>query len=692
MIKSSFFVHQFFKQDSFYKITLHIAGNSLYDAGMTILCSINHLSLHFGSKIIFNDAQLTINQRDRIGLLGMNGKGKSTLFNILKEEIVPDKTVPAFEFKKSRQDSGLGFSLFHLPQELPKLNLLTPDEKITLGSYFFYFYPELKVAYENALDEFDRLEGWQLLNEYESYLKYFGFHIFNRTDEESTDILEREIDIDQLSGGEQKKILLALGLSARKQLILWDEPTNHLDLETIELFEAELLQTDRAFILISHDRHLLSKLTNKIFHIEQGKIKDFTGSYTDYLTFLNDQEETRKRVLARLKNTLERETAWMRQGVKARGTRSKKRVDNFNELKSKVGEIKNNAKKTLDITLSHSNRQTKILSSGENISFAFDASKPLFKGLNFAINKGDKIGVLGKNGVGKSTLLKMILGDLQPTSGLLKTADGLRVQYCSQKREELLDHLTPYQLLGDGNDFVELPDGQKRHVISYFENFLFHRDDCHRPLHTFSGGEKSRLQLALNLTRQADILIFDEPTNDLDLETIDILEEKLRDYQGAILLISHDRSFLANVTNTIWHIHQNKCEQFRGGYEQVAPYLDALLLEEKIQQEQEQEIESDVKSEIKSEIKIEVEVAPVQIAPMVKAKPTSKYTEDELVSMIEKTEQKLQVIDDKLASFDFGQKNQEDMNKQLKILNDAREFLAKEVAAFYLELENLSSL
>jgi ATP-binding cassette subfamily F protein uup len=530
---------------------------------MSILCNLKNISLNFGLKTIFNKAQLTVNVGDRIGLLGLNGKGKSTLFKILNGEVVPDHVTPPFEFHKARGEDNLRFSLFYVPQELP----LEGNETLSINDYFFVFYPELKVMFEEDLEKFEQNHGWELIQNYESYLKYFN-------------LLDLDKIVSELSGGEQKKILLSLGLSSIANLILWDEPTNHLDIETIRLFEDELSTTSKAFMLITHDRYLLSKLTKRILHIQQGVIESFAGSYTDYLQFLEESEHSKMKLLEKLKNNLEREQAWMRQGVKARRTRSKKRVEDFNDLKDKVTTIKSEAKRTLDLNLSKSNRQTKVLASFTDLSFSYDGSnKSLFDNISGEIQKGNKIGLLGNNGVGKSTLLKLILEELVPTKGKLKTADGLKVQYFSQKRDELEVNSSPYLVLGDGSDFVELPDGSKKHVFSYFESFLFHRDDIHRPLKTFSGGEKSRLQLALNLTRVGDILIFDEPTNDLDLETIQILEEKLSTFQGAVILISHDRTFLSTVTNKVWLLEDGKLQNFEGGYEQVSPYLEALEME-----------------------------------------------------------------------------------------------------------------
>lgn len=634
----------------------------LYNRPMSLLCTLKNIRLSFGPKIIFNNAQISVSVGDRIGLLGLNGKGKSTLFKILTGEIVPDHSTPPFEFNKAKGDGDENkrFSLFYVPQELP----LEHNSNITLKDYFFVFYPELKKVYDTSLHDFEEMHGWDLVQNYESYLKYFGHEDLNKK-------------VGDLSGGEQKKILLSLGLSSRANLILWDEPTNHLDIETIKLFEDELNATTKAFMLITHDRFLLSKLTRKIFHIQHGRIESFSGSYTDYLDFLEKSEHSKMRLLDKLKNNLEREQAWMRQGIKARGTRSKKRVEGFLDLKERVSTIKSEAKKSLDLSLQKSNRQTKVLVSFKDLTFAYPNQPTLFEHISGEIHKGNKIGLLGKNGVGKTTLLKLIRDELSPNSGSMKTADNLQIQYFSQKRDELEIDTTPHELLGDGSDFVTLPDGSKRHVASYFESFLFHRDDIHRPLKTFSGGEKSRLQLALNLTKSGDILIFDEPTNDLDLETIGILEDKLSEFQGAVILISHDRAFLSTVTNKVWLIENKNLQNFEGGYDQVAPYLDLLQVERELAEEAQ---------------KTEIAPAPV-IQPVVETAKLSNKEKKRLETIyeeIESTENKSKIIEEKIAGLDYT-KLADPKNMELKILTDAQKVLDDRLLALYAELEDLES-
>ncbi len=632
----------------------------------SILCTIKNLSLSYGSKLLFNQAELSIFEGDHIGLLGLNGQGKSSLFKVLTGEVGPNITTPPFEFRKKKVDdsSSVGFSVFLVPQEMPEgaKNLKSTKD------IFFYFYPHLKIDYDRMFqgdispelhDESERRFtqnfGYERLSRFDSYLKVFD--------------IEENINFDNLSGGEQKKILLALGLSSFESLVLWDEPTNHLDQETIMLLEDELQVSTNAFILISHDRTLLSKLTQKIFQIRRGKIESFSGSYTDYLEYLKASELSLQRTLAKLKNSLEREQQWMRQGVKARGTRSKKRVSNFHDLKSKVSDLKSTMKRNLELTLESSNRQTKILAELRAVGLSF-GQKILFQNLNGLIQKGDKIGLIGKNGVGKSSLVKLLAKTLLPTSGSLKMTEDLIIQYFSQKRDFYQnDHDTPYDILTHGSDTITLPNGSAIHVVSYFENFLFHRDDLKRPMKTFSGGEKSRLQLAYELTKPGDLLIFDEPTNDLDLETIQILEDKLIDFDGSIILISHDRAFLSNVTNKVWLLKDQTLEVFTGGFEQVSPYLETLMLESQLN-------ESEAEDMKVSSVKIDPP-PPKELLP----KPSHR---NEIRELILKNEKLLAIFEEKIAHFDYSKLN-DPKNGEFKILNDAKNEIEERLMKLYEE-------
>ncbi len=642
---------------------------------MTVLCSLKNLCLTFGDKIIFENASFQADHGDKIGLIGLNGKGKSSLFKILTGELEPDSNTEfVFDKASAKQGPEFEYSVFLVEQAFS-----LPESSYTARDYVFFYYPELKElkdAYDKAvatenLDEQQKLlsrmesaQFWDYQNAYESYLKAFDLEGLDR-------------DVSSLSGGEQKKILLALGLISKANLVLWDEPTNHLDIETVKKLEDELNSAQKTFIIISHDRHLLSKVCNKITHIHDAKIDEFRGSYAQYLEFLGEQEEQRKKSLAKLKNTLKRETEWMRQGVKARGTRSKKRVENFENLSGKVQDLKNAAKKEMELSINNSSRKTKKLAALKNVSFGHE-EKELFSHLNVELYKGEKIGVLGPNGAGKTTLMKLLKGALSPTEGEVFQAEGLKVNFFDQKREELNVESTPFKLLGAGEDFVHFSDGRSLHVSAYFENFLFDRGQLHRPLSSFSGGELNRLQLAINLKNESDIWIFDEPTNDLDIESIEILEEKLASFKGTVLVISHDRTFLENVTNKIWIIKDKGLEKFNSGYSQVQAYLDAVELEESL----------------KEEAPALAASTPAEgPAPEKKRKLSNKEKErlKKLPSEIEGLEKRIEELEKKIAGADYASLDSaasEELNKVAQEKEESEEKLLES----YEELEELESL
>jgi ATP-binding cassette subfamily F protein uup len=650
---------------------------------MAILCNLKNINLSFGTKVLFKETSFAIDESDKIGLLGLNGKGKSTLFKVLQEKIGLDQSDPPFVYDKIKT----GLDIFEVPQELP----LEPNDNVTLREYFFRFYPNLKKVKEaldkledelqtadetqlekliekqkNLLEEYEYGGGWRLSQAYESYLKYFGHE-------------DLDLRVVDLSGGEQKKVLLSLGLSCPHRLVLWDEPTNHLDIKTIELFEGELKNASQTFILVTHDRYLLSKVTNKIFRIDHGKIKTFKGSYSDYLILLGEQEEQRKKLLERIQNSLRRETDWMRQGIKARGTRSKKRVEGFHDLGKKVRELKEGAKKELELVMASTKKRTKKLAEFKNVHFSYDNSKEIFSKLDFTLFKGDKIGLLGPNGVGKTTLVSLIDESLAPTSGEVIIAEGANVVKFSQKREELNFSSTPYEFLGDGEDFVHLPDGRSKHVASYFESFLFDRDELKRPLSSFSGGERNRLQMAKNLKNAADIWIFDEPTNDLDLETLHILEKKLLEFKGTLILISHDRAFLSSVTNKIWLINEEGFQVFQGGYSQVGPYLEALELEQAL----------------KGEEKVEDNTAHEELAKKEEKEVKKSLSNKEkirlknLPGLIAKNESEVERLEREVSSFEFSGHNLEEQ-EAFSSLAKKKEKLEEDLLKMYEEYEALS--
>ena len=633
---------------------------------MTTLLTLQNLSLHYPHKVIFDKVTFTLNQGDKIGVLGLNGHGKSSLFKVIAGLVTPDTTVPPFIYDKSRD-----FTFFYVPQELTNLSEWTIEE------YFFEFHPEMG-ALKKKLNEinkklesdssnFEKLINQQsqiyeeltklgeerIHSQYISYLKFFGVSDLDRK-------------MDSLSGGEQRKVALSLGLSAPQELILWDEPTNHLDLETIQDFEDELQNSRKTFMIISHDRSLLNNVVDRILHIQQGKLRSFTGTYEAYLTFLQEEEKRREKELDKLSNMQRRETAWIRRGVQARRTKSKKRIEDYGSLNKTIQDLKSLAHKSVNLNLQNSGRKTKILLSAEDLTLKF-GDRTLFDNLNFSIAKGDKIALMGRNGAGKSSLLKILLGDLEQTSGTVNRAVGLDSGYFSQKREALNDNETPWKMIGEGIDFVISNTGEKRHVAGYLENFLFSSDEIKRPIHTFSGGEKNRLQLAQFMKHARDIWIFDEPTNDLDLETIGILEEELKNYEGAVIIVGHDRSFIDNVTDKCWVLHDKELHMFEAGFSQAQLFLEAIHMEEELKKKQPQ-----------------VQESPKKEIPENKMTNKEKNRFEELPKDIEKSEKRIEVIKAELATIDYASLDKEKVAR-LETLQKNLEKEEKKLESLYEE-------
>jgi ATP-binding cassette subfamily F protein uup len=597
---------------------------------MTTLCTLQNLTLTHPHKVIFKNANFTLHEGDKIGVLGLNGHGKSSLFKILMNEVAPDTTVPPFSYDRSKD-----FSIFMVPQELPLI------KDVTIGDYVYEFYPELKKVHAKLTDLYSRMTGTdadideqaklleradalgeeQILSRYHNLLTAFGLADHSKL-------------LAPLSGGEQRKVALALGLSSPHKIVLWDEPTNHLDLETIQILEEELANSSGTFVLISHDRSLLHNVVDRIVHIERGQIRSFQGTYAQYLDFLQEDQKAQEKALDRLGNTHRRETAWISRGAKARRTKSKKRIEDYQGLGDKIRELKERARRPVSLDLKTTGRKTKILAEGKGVGFTI-GGRTLFSGADFSVAKGDKIAIIGANGVGKSTLLKLILGEAQATEGELKRAEGLLVGMFSQKRETLNLEQTPWQLIGEGIDFVISNTGEKRHVASYLEKFLFTSDELKRPIRTFSGGEKNRLQLAHFMKNAQDLWVFDEPTNDLDLETIGVLERELASYQGGLLVVGHDRTFIENVADKCWLLHNGKLEVFEGGPAQAALYLEALELEKEL---------AEMPESLKSSIQ----------APKEKINAKEKLRYEAIQGEIEKLEKRVEDIRNLLSRFDYS--------------------------------------
>ncbi|MCK5679312.1 ATP-binding cassette domain-containing protein, partial [bacterium] len=377
--------------------------------------------------------------------------------------------------------------------------------------------------------------------------------------------LDSEELVATLSGGLKRRVLLAKSLVAAPDLLLLDEPTNHLDIEAIIWLEEFLLNSSQTIFFVTHDRKLLKKLATRIVDLEGGRITSWPGDYGNYLRRKAEMLHAEEMQNDRFDKKMAREEVWIRRGIKARRTRNEGRVKALLEMRSERGRRREKTGQ-VQMEISRAGTSGKLVAVCEKAAFAY-SKKLVINNLTTTILKGDKIGIIGPNGAGKTTLLKLLLGELAPASGTIRLGTNLEVLYFDQQREQLDEDRTVFDNLGDGNDTIEI-NGHQRHLISYLKDFLFTPDRARSPVRILSGGERNRLLLARLFAKPANILILDEPTNDLDIETLELLEELLADYQGTLLLVSHDREFINNVvTSTLAFAENGMIQDFAGGYD-----------------------------------------------------------------------------------------------------------------------------
>ncbi|MDP1970452.1 MAG: ATP-binding cassette domain-containing protein, partial [Methylobacter sp.] len=367
-----------------------------------------------------------------------------------------------------------------------------------------------------------------------------------------------------LSGGWKRRVALARALVIEPEVLLLDEPTNHLDFESITWLEDQLLNFQGAVLFVTHDRSFLQKLATRIIDLDRGNLVSWQGSYDDYLTRKAAALEDEANQNAEFDKKLADEEVWIRQGVKARRTRNEGRVRALEKLRNERSQ-RRNTQGTSKMSLERGDASGKKVVEVNDISFGYE-DRPIVKHFSTLIQRGDKIGLIGPNGAGKSTLLKLLLKQLEPNSGTVEQGTKLEIAYFDQLRDQLDPNMTVAETVADGNDFVEIA-GNQRHVMSYLGDFLFAPARARSPVKSLSGGEKNRLLLARLFTKPSNLIIMDEPTNDLDLETLELLEEKLVDFDGTLLLVSHDRAFLDNVVTSVFVLDgSGEVDEFVGGY------------------------------------------------------------------------------------------------------------------------------
>lgn len=601
--------------------------------------SITDAQLAFGHVALLDHAEFSLEVGERVGLIGRNGTGKSSLLKIIAGV--------------SRLDDGTlvmqqGLNIAYVDQEPHFDPEMTIFDAVASGLGEL---PALLTEYESLSGQFgqgnddaimermhdiqlvlDASDAWNIKNKVETTLDKLN--------------LNRDSLIRELSGGMQKRVALACGLVGAPDVLLLDEPTNHLDFGSILWLEGLLRDFKGSVLFITHDRSFLDNISTRIIELDRGKILSFPGNFTTYQTrkaelLANEEVEN-----AKFDKFLAQEEVWIRKGVQARRTRDEGRVRRLEALRLERG-ARRERQGQVKLEVSSGERSGKIVAEMENVSKSF-GDKVIVNDFSCTILRGDKIGLIGHNGAGKTTLLKLILGEIQPDSGTVKQGTKLQVAYFDQMRAQLNENLSLADTIAPGSDWVEI-NGQRKHVMTYLNDFLFSPERARSPVKTLSGGERNRLLLARLFAKPANALVLDEPTNDLDIETLELLEELLEEYQGTVFLVSHDRTFLDNVvTQVIVSEGEGRWREFVGGYtdwERVRHTVQAV-------------------AKPKAEAKVDVKTEAKGDAPKAKKLSYKEQRElDELPKLIAKLEEEQAAITAKLSDPSLYQNNADEVVK-----------------------------
>ncbi|MCW8194088.1 ATP-binding cassette domain-containing protein [Proteobacteria bacterium 005FR1] len=519
------------------------------------LYRLNEVYLAYGPQVLLDRINLTVHAGERFGLLGRNGAGKSTFLKLLAGEVQAD-------------DGELwrrpGIRVSYLSQELPEASEETIYDFVAkglgeVGEALRRFHQLTLQAGDDssmkALSEvqqkLDALNGWTLQQQVETILSRLELNADTR--------------LAELSGGWRRRAALAQALVGQPELLLLDEPTNHLDISAIEWLENFLRDYSGAIILITHDRSFLQAVANEILELDRGQLRHWHGDYRGFLQFREQQLAAEETANAEFDKKLAKEEQWIRQGIKARRTRNEGRVRALKKMREERRQRREVQGKA-NLQVEQAERSGKIVVEAQHLSKSYEG-KVVVRDFSTTLMRGDKIGVIGPNGAGKTTLLKMLLGELAPDSGKVKLGTNLKFAYFDQLRSQLDPEATVIDNIAEGREFITI-NGKERHVISYLQDFLFAPDRTRQPVKSLSGGEQNRLILAHLFSKPANVLVLDEPTNDLDLETLELLEEILVNFAGTLLLVSHDRAFIDNVvTSTFVFEGDGVVHEYVGGYE-----------------------------------------------------------------------------------------------------------------------------
>lgn len=590
--------------------------------------TLRDVHLAFGGPALLDGANFNLERGERVCLIGRNGEGKSTLLKLIEGSLLPDSGEVSIQ-------NGLTVSMLaqDVPMDSGKVADIVADGAGEAASVLKEYHEASDACVLGDMDACDRmgmlqhkldqLDGWALENKVNTILGKMG--------------LDPNADLADLSGGRKRRVLLARALLTQPDVLLLDEPTNHLDVESIEWLEKFLLdQNNLTLLFISHDRSFVDSIATRIVELDRGILRGYEGNYSRYLELKAQQMEAEEKQNALFDKKLAEEEAWIRQGIKARRTRNEGRVRALKALREE-SKARRFQQGKVSMATQEANRSGKLVFEIENLSVSYD-SKPLIKDFSAIVLRGDRIGLVGDNGVGKTTLIKAILGEIQH-GGSVKTGTQLEVAYFDQLRNALDLEKTVMANVSEGSDFVDV-NGNRRHIYSYLQDFLFSPERARTPVKALSGGERNRILLAKLLLKPSNLIVMDEPTNDLDMVTLELLEEMLSEYKGTLLLISHDRAFMDNVVTSTWVFDgKGNIDEYVGGYQD---YLEQRPDQKVVDQK------SDVK---KAQAKAEA-------AALAAATPTPKKVKlsykdqrelEQLPAEIEKLEAEQTELSEKLA-------------------------------------------
>ncbi|MDE4041530.1 ATP-binding cassette domain-containing protein [Acinetobacter pittii] len=629
--------------------------------------TLRDVQLAFGGPALLDGANFNLERGERVCLIGRNGEGKSTLLKLIEGSLLPDSGEVSIQ-------NGLTVSMLaqDVPMDSGKVADIVADGAGEAA--------EVLRAYHEATDacmlgdmeacdrmgnlqhKLDQLDGWALENKVNALLSKMG--------------LDPNADLADLSGGRKRRVLLARALLTQPDVLLLDEPTNHLDVESIEWLEKFLLdQNNLTLLFISHDRSFVDSIATRIVELDRGILRGYEGNYSRYLELKAQQMEAEEKQNALFDKKLAEEEAWIRQGIKARRTRNEGRVRALKALREE-SKARRSQQGKVSMATQEANRSGKLVFDIEHLSVSYD-DKPLIKDFSTLVMRGDRIGLVGDNGVGKTTLIKAILGEIEH-GGSVKTGTQLEVAYFDQLRNALDLEKTVMANVSEGSDFVDV-NGNRRHIYSYLQDFLFSPERARTPVKALSGGERNRILLAKLLLKPSNLIVMDEPTNDLDMVTLELLEEMLSEYKGTLLLISHDRAFMDNVVTSTWVFDgKGNIAEYIGGYQDyLLQRPDDKVVDQK----------SDVK---KAQAKAEAEKAAAQSnIKKVKLSYKDQRELEQLPAEIEKLEVEQAELSDKLADGSWFVSNADEATKASQRLAEIEEVLLEKLERWD-ELEQMS--